>query len=409
MSWMTFIIATLLLTLLLVFLISLPWWRKNTTSPTESVNTKIVKQRLAEIEAEVEQGLISPQDSEQAINELKLALVDETNETQTTSIQTGLVLAVGAGLALLVGGTTYHYANQLSQVKLAKDAIDALPGLSEKLADGSASDFTPQDMTALTLAIRQRLRVDPTDVQGWMYLGRLWMAAGQQKQAIDSLEKATQVAPDNVMVNVAFAQMLTATGEATSLRKAQGILMQLIAQFPENDNFALLMAVASAQLGDMQNAKLHFNQIKAKLSPQSDIYKELVTRIEGADSSQTDNSTSKTGFALTIDIADGVADKIPEDGYLIVFAQDADSDNRMPAAVVKLPLSQFPRQLSLTNDNAMMSGYSLERLENVKLMARISADEDVMPTTGELEGQTIAEVINGSMIKLSITIDKELL
>ncbi|MCW8106964.1 c-type cytochrome biogenesis protein CcmI [Alteromonas ponticola] len=412
MSWLTFITASVMLVALLIFIISLPWWRKKTAEVTESVNTKIVKQRLAEIQAEVEQGLISKEDSEQAVKELKIALVDETRKSQSSSSHTSFILSAGALIAVLIGGGAYFSANQLTQVSMASEAINALPALSEKLADGSASDFTAQDLTALTLAIRQRLRVDPADVQGWLYLGRLWMAAGQQKQAIDALEKARLVSPDNIMVNVTYAQLLTATDEPELLRKAQGILHQLIKQFPENDNFSLLMSVASAQLGDMEKARHYFAKIKDKLSPDSNIYQELVTRIEGSDLSQMQaidkGENSLTGFDLTISIAKGYENKIPNTGYLIVFAQDANSDNKMPAAVIKLPLTSFPRQLKLTNDNAMMAEYSLSQLQTVKLTARLSKDEDVMPQIGELEGHIITEVVEGTVVNQSIIIDKEL-
>ncbi len=413
MSWLTFIIASLLLTVFLIFLVSIPWWRRGRhTENDKSVNTRIIKQRLAEIESEVEQGLIAKSDQQQAIDELKIALVDETNSQQRVASSIWVSLCAGAGIALLVGGSVYFSANQLSQVKMASDAINALPALSDKLADGSASDFTPQDVTALTLAIRQRLQSEPDDVQGWMYLGRLWMAAGQQKQAIDALEKANQLAPENVMVSATYAQILTATGETVSLRKAQQVLSQLLVQFPNNDNFALLMSVASAQLGDANKARHFFEKVRDKLSPQSDIFKELSSRIESLEQSPSTkkevSGTAETGFTLTINVAEELKEKIPEKGQLIVFAQDADSDNRMPAAVIKMPLQSFPRQLSLTNDNAMMANYTLSQLKNVRLVARISVDENVMPAAGELEGQKITEVIVGAMVNHSITIDKEL-
>ncbi|MCW8092831.1 c-type cytochrome biogenesis protein CcmI [Alteromonas sp. ASW11-130] len=412
MSWLTFTLVSVLLVALLIFFISLPWWRSSVVKGTESVNTKIVKQRLAEIEGEVEQGLISEEDKEQAVKELKIALVDETKQHPPTSSSSFGVLSIGASVALVIGGMVYLSANQLSQVKVATDAINALPSLSEKLADGSASDFTPRDVTSLTLAIRQRLRIDPTDVQGWVYLGRLWMAAGQQQQAIDSLEKASRIAPENVMVSVTLAQMLTATGETVSLRKAQRILFQLIEKFPENDNFALLLSVASAQLGDLSVAKRYFEKVKAKLSPESNIYNELSMRIGELEKNRTNGnqpqSTTNTGFEITVDIASNMKEKLPADGYLIVFAQDADSNNRIPAAVIKVPLQNFPRQLALTNDNAMMPDYTLSHLQNVKLVARISTDEDVMPKAGELEGQVTTHVAKGSVVNHSIIIDKEL-
>ena len=92
-----------------------------------------------------------------------------------------------------------------------------------------------------------------------------------------------------------------------------------------------------------------------------------------------------------------------------MFAQDALSENRMPAAVVKMPLPSFPVTVTLTGDNAMIPGYSLAQLQRARLTARISVDEDVAPAPGELQGQLTEEIGQGEMISRELIIDKELM
>lgn len=47
----------------------------------------------------------------------------------------------------------------MSRVIKASEAVEALPELSQQLTSGNASNLTQQDIASLTLAIRQRLRI----------------------------------------------------------------------------------------------------------------------------------------------------------------------------------------------------------------------------------------------------------
>ena len=98
----------------------------------------------------------------------------------------------------------------------------------------------------------------------------------------------------------------------------------------------------------------------------------------------------------------------PKGGYLFVFAQDADSNNRMPAAVVKQPLSSFPVEIVLDNTNAMLPNYTLAQLKNARLVARISVDDNVATSQGELQGAIVSPVSPDNVVSQHILIDKEL-
>jgi len=179
--------------------------------------------------------------------------------------------------------------------------------------------------------------------------------------------------------------------------------------------------VVSAQLGDLENTVTYYNQVKSKLPQDSELVQNLVSRIaelEGqvekvafsqrGDQAVADTGRGNTAFLITIDLSEAARASLPSKGFLVVFAQDADSQNRMPAAVVKQPLSSFPLTVNLTVENAMMPQFTLDSLENVKLTARISEDENVAVAAGEWEGSVQSKVSKGRNTAISITINKEL-
>ena len=60
----------------------------------------------------------------------------------------------------------------------------------------------------------------------------------------------------------------------------------------------------------------------------------------------------------------------------------------MPLAVVKLNEYSFPLTVQLTDANAMVDGLNLSSAKDIVITARISIDESVMPSSGELEGHS---------------------
>ncbi|MBZ2161666.1 c-type cytochrome biogenesis protein CcmI [Alteromonas stellipolaris] len=438
MSWTEFYIVVSGLITLVLMLLAFPWLRRKNHAKADSLsNTQIVKQRLQELEREVKEGLMTEHDMRVAVDELKVALVDESSFESTRTGTASIPLLVGGLIAVVAGVVVYGSVNQFSQVQRASDAIVALPELSAQLASGNGSELGPEDVVNLALAIRQRLREAPEDDTGWLNLGRLMLSLGQEVQAIEAIDKAVALKPGNTSYQITLAQALMTTGDVNNLNRAQGVLSRLLQSTPENDNLALMMAVVSAQLGDLENLTRYYGQVKDKLPAGNDIGQRLAMReqelqaLEGQvvvqDSSTISDlpeeqssakapqpapnnaPSAKTGFNITVDVSEQARSALPQSGFLIVFAQDANSENRMPAAVVKIPLQDFPVTIALDTDNAMMPQYTLDSLSKVTLTARVSADGDVSVSPGEWEGSQVIEVAPQNMKNINVTIEKELL
>ena len=443
MSWSEFYIIVSGLITLVLLIVAFPWLRNKSHAKQDSLsNTQIVKQRLAELDREVQEGLISEHDKRQAVDELKLALVDESAFQSHKTGNAKLPLAIGAVLAIACGVIVYAQVNQMGRVAQAAQAIEALPELSQQLASGNANNLTQQDIASLALAIRQRLREEPEDDTGWMYFGRLMLSIGQEVQAIEAIDKAVSLAPSNSANRITLAQALMTTGDVNNLERAQSILLGLLNDNPENDNLALMMAVVSAQLGDLENTQRFYKQVEGKLPVDSDMAQRLVARIKelqgntsemaalqntaaeitdtstaqnasseaknASSEAQSDSSEAQTGFNITVNLSDDANTKAPKEGFLIVFAQDANSDNKMPAAVVKLPIEDFPVSVTLTTENAMMPQFTLATLSDVVVTARLSKDGNVAVAKGEWQGSVSASVTANEISSLSVIIDKEL-
>ncbi|MDM7861964.1 c-type cytochrome biogenesis protein CcmI [Alteromonas sp. ASW11-36] len=419
MTWPLFYFVVAGLLGAIVLTISLPWLRaRNQRQADQLRNAQIVKQRLAELEREVTEGLISEEDKDQAVTELKLALVEESQATDTEQKNRSTpAIIVGLVISLGIAVPVYYRANHITEVKQLVAATDSVSELSDKLIAvmNDNAEITPQELQSLALAIRQRLRDTPDDEQAWLNLGRLYMSIGFSEQSVQSFERAFRLAPENTNVRLSFAQALMLSGTDENLQRSRGLLLFELEQQPQNDNLLLMATVVSAQLGNLVEAEELFAKIKDKMDPTSSMYQTIVARLDELrgiagvnESEEPINQEGKTGFSVTVAISEELKQKLPSSGFLFVFAQDAGSQMQVPAAVVKIPLPELPVTVELTTDNAMLPTFTLAQVEQARLVARVSVDGDVSAVNGELEGVSEMQVSSGLLRSATITIDQEI-
>lgn len=235
------------------------------------------------------------------------------------------------------------------------------------------------------------------------------MSLRQLEPAFQAFDKSLELNPNNTGVLSSYSQALLMTGQQEHIAKSADMLQRLVQLQPDNDNAVLMLTLAASELGELDLARQQFAKLQGKLPESDPIYKSLSEKLGAQTTAVAKAGPQKTGFVIDVALDQQLQAKLPADGYLFVFAQDADSAMRMPAAVVRLPLDTLPVRVQLSDDNAMMPEFKLSQLKNTRLVARISRDQNVAQTAGELQGETIARVTQGVETAHTITINKEIM
>jgi cytochrome c-type biogenesis protein CcmI len=413
-----FIFGTIGLCLAAVLLAALPWLSKVLFKRgDELTNTRLIKQRLLELQSEEQQGLLSSSDRVQAENELKLALLDENTSQQTSAKPLSMLLWLGVVVIIGSAAVVYYRATQLPAVLEWQAAVERLPELGQRIVQKSDASITAKDLQDFSLGLRTRLQAQPNDAVGWLLLGRVWAALDRFDMATDAFEKSLAINPNSVGALQSFSQVLIMSNQEGSLLRAKRVLQHLLSIESDNINAMGSLAIVATELGDRQLALANWQQLRSIL-PSNDanyaMVSQRIAELQQANVGQVaDITASKNsevgGFMITVKLDEALQNKLPKSGTVYVFAQDPSGQVRMPAAVVKIPLSHFPQTIELTENNAMMPSYTLANLQDAKLVARISLDENVAAAPGELQGETIATFVSGQMSAQTILIDKELL
>ncbi|GAC15744.1 c-type cytochrome biogenesis protein CcmI [Aliiglaciecola lipolytica] len=404
-----------LLSALAIGILIIPWLRKRNRHQQDVLtNTQIIKQRMQELNREVQEGLISAEDKEIAVKELKLALVDESVVGSDNQKAALWPLLTGIGVAILLCGFLYYKSNEIADLQHWERVKSQSLELARRIVIEPDPSITVDDLSDFSLAMRSKLVSSPDDYIGWLLLGRLHASLNRIESALQSFEKAYALAPEHDGVLSSYTQTLVMTGQENYIRQAQQLLQQMSQKNPQDLNALGMLAVASSQLGDTQTALASWRKLKAMLPADdpmaSEVDKRIVQLTGQTSSQQSDDKPANSGTSvlITVSITPELEALIPENAFIFVFAQDASGAVRMPAAVVKSRLAELPLQVELSDANAMMPTYKLSQLQQVRLVARISLDENVAQAPGELQGEVEVTLQPGNKMSQSIVIDKEL-
>jgi cytochrome c-type biogenesis protein CcmI len=423
--------AVISVVIFLLFII-FPWVRKanddsvsrltnNDDSVSRLTNKGLIKQRLIELHTEQQQGLLSDSDRLQSENELKLALLDETTTSQSNEATVGIALTIGALISLSVGIGVYLYSNQIQPVDEWLMAQQQTSELGQRMIRGD-ENLSLKDLQTFALGLRTKLVDTPEDATGWMLLGRVSGAMNRVGSAIQAFEMSLKFDPNNVRTLSSYAQALLMTGQEQQVLQAKQALLQILDLEPNNTNAMGVLAIAASELGDKLLALENWQRLVAFIpdtDPNFAAVNQRILQLQSEldqDNQQlaqnqpnlTSENLSSTRVSVTINISDELQAKLPENGFLFVFAQESSGQMKMPAAVVKMPLGEFPVMVELSNNNAMTPNYTLSQLQQAKLVARVSVDGNGTQSAGDFQGDLIATLIANEMTQVTITIDREL-
>ncbi|CAB0149455.1 Cytochrome c-type biogenesis protein CcmH [Pseudidiomarina piscicola] len=404
MTWMIVtsmvVLALLALVLVVVFGVRQSAQRRSRLD----VNRELYEQRRQELAQEHADGLLTDQALTGAEQELDKRFVSENNELEKLEEQ-----AVGRGIWLpaiiivVLAVVGYTLFGSWQQQHYAEQARKALPGLAEKVITEQQTSPTQEELELFALGLRQRLHEDGGDALAWMLYARAAAALQQYEQAIEAYERAYQMDSERSGILLGYAQLLINVGGAEQLQRAGRLLGQLLALDPQNIDALSLTGAVAYQRGDWQQAVQAWS-VLLRVMPEDD------PRYAAVENALTDAQQKLAGterqLVVTVQLAEELRQQLPANATLFVFAKAANGAP-MPAAVVRQPVSEFPIDVRLSDANAMLADYKLSQLNQWQVEARISSDDRIEISAGDLGADAITVAADAN-VEVTLTIDQVL-
>lgn len=403
-----FWIGAIALSIIAVVAIFWPWIFKsrNEDLNRERLNVMLVKERVDELQKDLEEGILTAEQREQAEEELKLSLLNEVDShSDTASRRSGAkgqpMLLLFAAMCIGVSGWSYWKSNEIGSIQDWQRANARLSELGEKIVVRSDENLTQQDIQDFLLGLRTRLATRPDDAVGWLLLGRIFTSVQSIDYAIEAFEKSLVIEPERIGTLVSFGQTLLLTGQEEDLNKAKRLLLKAVSINPRETDALGLLAIAATRIGDKELARTAWQELSKSMSPDDPLQKMVSSKLAELDAIETE-------LKVAVSLASELSSKLPQSGFLIVFAREAESELKVPAAVVKQPLTELPQVITLSDKNAMLPNLNLSALKMAQVVVRISQDDNVEIQPGDLEGEVTIPLTRSQVNEVSIQINKEL-
>ncbi|MGF1730472.1 c-type cytochrome biogenesis protein CcmI [Photobacterium kasasachensis] len=363
----------------------------------DELNKAFFKDRINELESETSEGLVSNQD--ELVSELQQSLLDDVPaqaEQQKTAVST-VMLIPGLIMLVAVSYGMYFTVGNLDKVESWQQTVAQLPELSKRLMDEQGAEpLSDAEMNDLTLALRTRLHDNPNDATGWLLLGRIGMANRDADTAQGAMKRAYALEPGNPEIQLSYAQTLMLIGDPAKSDYARQLLRNVIKQDHTNIRAMSLLAFDSFERGDYSQAVSYWTMMKRMIGeddPRAKMLDRSIERAQAQITQASEQAANPKTVSVKVELDPSVT--LPSQGIVIVSVHSADGAP-MPVAARRMPLSQFPLTLTLSDNDSMIPERLMSSLPTMIVKARIDTDGNVMTKKGDWYGQSDVISLGGS-------------
>lgn len=217
-----------------------------------------LKQQLAEVDREVERGMIAVAEADGLRLEIKrrlLALATEINAGDgapaAASGPRRPALAIGVAALVTVGAVAIYLA--VGAPGVPDQPLAARRG-HEALARAGSDDTDLRQFREALAALERRLGDQPDDIRGWTLLGAAYRAEQRYAEAARAFGEAYRRSGENPALAADLAETMTASAGGRLSAEALALFRQALAFDPRDPRARFFLALGEAQTGDLASA-----------------------------------------------------------------------------------------------------------------------------------------------------------
>ncbi|MFQ5774614.1 MAG: c-type cytochrome biogenesis protein CcmI [Kiloniellaceae bacterium] len=215
---------------------------------------EVFRAQLRELEREVEAGLLGAAEAEAARTEIQRRMLAADAARQAAPARgprrADTVLAVLVALAVPAAALGLYLA--LGSPRTPSVSFAEHP--AQRPADEEPANPALADVETMMSRLEQRLADDPSDLQGWIMLGRSAAVLGRYVQAVEAYDHALALAGDLAEVHSARGEALVMAAQGRVGEDARAAFARALALDGADPRARYYMAEAKYQDGDPRAA-----------------------------------------------------------------------------------------------------------------------------------------------------------
>jgi cytochrome c-type biogenesis protein CcmH len=405
------IVCAALLVIAILF-VAVPLWRgtsKNNSVVRDAANLEILRDQIAEMDADLKNGLLTPELHEQGKRELQARLLEEVGDT-------------GAGAA----------SNQPHPLKITAVALAVLLPLASVglyLKIGNPHAFQAQTahgmggMARTEVGLKEledRVAQNPDDPNALVMLARSYVEMERYVDAVKTYEKLVKIIPNEAVLWADYADAMAMTHQSL-IGPATKLLDQALALNPDEPKALALSGTAAMERGDYPVAVRYWEKLLKQIPPGSPDAKMVEDGISEARKMAGMAKSGKTAPMLeqinepaakaqaagkeritgTVMLSDALKSQADPNDTLFVLARAAQGP-KMPLAILRKQVKDLPLSFGLDDSMAMSPEMKMSNFDQVVVVARVSKSGNAMPQLGDLQGMSKPLALGSTGIKVYI-------
>ncbi|NBF15401.1 c-type cytochrome biogenesis protein CcmI [Pseudomonas sp. Fl4BN2] len=360
-----------------------------------ALNVALYQERLAELQQQLEEGVLNAGQLEAGRAEAARELLADTEgvaPARVSSLGKALPLLAAIMVPVLGLGLYLHY------------------GSSDKVELTREFSQPPQSLEEMVARLERAAAAQPDSAEGLYFLGRAYMAQNRPADAAKVFERTVALAGRQPELLGQWAQAQYFADDKQWSDKTQALTDEALKADPKEVTSLGLLGIAAFEGKRYQEAITYWQRLLNEL-PQGDKSREaLEGGIErarqqllasGGKVEEAPAAKARASIKVSVDLADAVKAQVLPGDSVFIFAR-AVSGPPAPLAVKRVTVADLPITVELGDVDAMMPQLKLSNFPEVQLMARISRAGQ--PTAGEWIGR--GEPLSSSTTQLQqLTID----
>jgi len=283
-------------------------------------------------------------------------------------------------------------------------ALDQAPTATQAAHTNESAEM--DDMVA---NLRDRLTESPEHLDGWMLLSKTLKTVQRYPEALEALETAHRIAPENpyVAVELIEARIFT-SGKGEIDSEMVAVLEEAVARDPDQQKGLWLLGIAASQSGDDAKAIEYWQtllqqmepgrtaggsvqqqiaqaQMRLGIDPGASTDREGIIPDVSADQAgikpnasadreeiEPDASAAPEGIRLHLSAGDELKANMPSSAVLFVIIRSGGPVAGPPLGVRRISNPALPLELTISDQDSMMAERKISSVSELRLQARLS-------------------------------------
>ena len=381
---MIFWIAAIGLLLLALLILLPPILRVQVTDQADDrqkQNIDIARDKKNDLDSQLAQGELNQEEYDNTLLDLQTALaLDLENIEASDTHQQGrwVVWLLAVAIPILSFGLYF----QLGEYGVIKN-----PALAQVPVDTRAQNqLTDLSVEEIEELIKQRLRNNPEDAEGWFVLGKTYMARQIFDKAITAYQRTYDLVGEEPGVMFSLADALAMQNDGAMQGEPEQLVRRGLEISPQDPTGLWLAGLAAEQRQDYKSAHASWTRLLPLIQndPESSTeVRELIQLLEQRDPQLSASVAVVRILNLSISLAENLRHLAAPGDSVFVYAKAMDGPP-MPLAVKRLTVQDLPADVILSDSDAMIQTMKLSTFARVIVGARVSISGNPVAQPGDL-------------------------